>query len=175
MSTRPAAPSGATVTRLHARAPLAAVQGTLALDLAPLLDPPVPGARPGLPGSDLVDVAPRQREALREWTNGYLQAVVEIVAGDRPASQLQHWTRRDVHQDLTRRAELVARAGGHVAGQGRRPGLARSQVVAVRLSFLSARTVEVAAHVRHGARSRAVAARFETFRGRWVCTALEFC
>ncbi|WP_110182691.1 Rv3235 family protein [Nocardioides solisilvae] len=174
MSSRPSA-TGATLTRLPARTPIATVQGTLALELVPLLDPPVPGARPGLPGADLVEVDPAARRGIHRWVSGYVQAAVEVVAGDRPAAQLHRWTRRDVHQDLARRADLVARAGGHVPGQGRRRGLAQSQVAAVRLSFLDAGVVEASARVRHGERSRAVAARFETFRGRWVCTALEFC
>lgn len=170
-STRP----DASVTRIHARVPVATVQGTLALDLVRLLDPPVPAAEPGRPGCDLVPVDDEQRERLERWVGRYVQAAVEIVAGDRPAAQLARWTQRDVHADLTRRAELVARAGGHQPGRGRRPGVGRPQVVSVRLSFLTPGVVEASAHVRHGERSRAVAGRFETFRDRWVCAALEFC
>jgi hypothetical protein len=34
-------------------------------------------------------------------------------------------------------------------------------------------SAEVSVHVRHGERSRAIAARLEHRGGRWVCTALE--
>ncbi|WP_114422232.1 Rv3235 family protein [Nocardioides houyundeii] len=165
----------ATVHPLRLAVPVATVQGTLALDLMPLLDPPVTNAEPGRPGCDVVPVDVRLRERLEHWVGRYVQASVEIVAGDRPAAQLARWTRRDVQQDLARRAELVARAGGHRPGQGRRRELTRSQVVAVRITFPAHGVVEASAHVRHGERSRAVAARFETFRDRWICTALEFC
>ena len=62
---------------------------------------------------------------------------------------------------------------------GRRPGQGgiqgvRPQVVAVHTCFVSADVAEVSAHVRYGRRSRAVAARFERRRDRWVCCALEF-
>jgi hypothetical protein len=39
---------------------------------------------------------------------------------------------------------------------------------------VSSDVAEVGAHVRYYHRSRAVAARFERHRDRWVCTALEF-
>lgn len=153
----------------------AAVQGSLALDLTPLLDPPRPQGRPGRPGCDLVDVPTALRHDLEQWVERYVQAAVEIVAGDRPATQLVRWNHADVHQDLVRRAVLVARAGRREPGRGRPPGVTRPRVHGVRLSFLSATTVEAAVHLRHGERSRALAARFEVHRGRWICTALEFC
>jgi Family of unknown function (DUF6459) len=165
----------ATVHPLRRPVPVATVQGTLALDLMPLLDPPVTNAEPGRPGCDVVPVDIKERARLEQWVGRYVQAGVEIVAGDRPAAQLARWTRRDVQQDLARRAALVARAGGHHPGRGRRRELTRSQVVAVRITFPADGVVEASAHVRHGDRSRAVAARFETFRDRWICTALEFC
>ena len=149
------------------------VQGTLALDLG-RLDPPQPRGRRGAAGCDLVAVDPRLRADVERWVERYIQAVLEIVAGDRPAAQVSRWTKPSVHQDLSRRALLVARAGGHEPGR-RRAGLSRPQVHGVRLSFLTSGTVEAAVHVRHGDRSRAVAARFEVQRQRWMCTALELC
>lgn len=151
------------------------VQGSLALDLTPCLDPPRPEARPGRAGCDLVQVPDALRHDLERWVERYAQAAVEIVAGDRPASQLLRWNRADVHQDLVRRAVLVAHAGRREPGQGRPAGATRARVHGVRLSFLSPTTVEAAVHLKHGARSRAVAGRFEVHRGRWICTALEFC
>lgn len=155
--------------------PLASVQGTLALDLDPRLDPPAPGRAPGRPGGDVVPIALVTRRHIEQWAHRYAQAVVEIVAGDRPASQLVRWTSPRVHADLVRRAQLVARAGGHTPGQGRPPGpVVRPQVASVRSCFIDDTRVEVSIHVRHGRRSRAVAARFELVDGRWLCTALEF-
>jgi hypothetical protein len=78
-----------------------------------------------------------------------------------------------VYADLERRAQLVARAGGHLPGQGRvQPVTPR--VRSVHASFVSADVVEASVHASYGPRSRAVAARFELRRNRWICTALEF-
>jgi hypothetical protein len=44
----------------------------------------------------------------------------------------------------------------------------------VHASFLGPELVETCVRIRYGERSRAVAARFERRRGRWLCTALEF-
>lgn len=155
--------------------PLASVQGTLALDLSPRYEPPpAPGRQPGGPGGDVVPIEIGQRRRVEQWAHRYAQAVVEIVAGDRPVSQLVRWTSPSVHADLTRRAQLVARAGGHQPGGGRVGQVVRPQVQGVRSCFVTDTHVEVSVHVRHGERSRAVAARFELVGGRWLCTALEF-
>ena len=100
-------------------------------------------------------------------------AVVEIVGGDRPVSQLLRWTTPEVYQDLARRAHLVARAVGRRAGSGGIQSV-RPQLVAAHTSFVSERCAEVSLHVRYGDRSRAVAARFELIRDRWQISALEF-
>ncbi len=121
----------------------------------------------------MTPVDPRLRHTIEEWTHRFVQAAVEIVGGDRPASQLLRWTSSEVYADLHRRALLVARAGGH------QPGLARVQQVrprvrSVRTCFLDDEVVECGVRVDHGTRGRAVAARFERIDQRWVCTALEF-
>ena len=100
-------------------------------------------------------------------------AVVEIVGGDRPVSQLLRWTTPEVYQDLARRAHLVARAVGRRPGTGGIQSV-RPQLVAAHTSFVSERCAEVSLHVRYGDRSRAVAARFELIRDRWQVSALEF-
>lgn len=141
------------------------VQGTLALDLQPVLDPPDP--EPELP------VLGDERDRLERWVRRYAQAAVEIVGGDRPASQLLRWTTAAVHEDLTRRAALVGQAGRHVPGQ-RRVQPVRPHVESVHVFFVEPRVAEASARVRYDKRSRAVALRFERRRRDWVCTAMEF-
>jgi len=147
--------------------PVAEVQGTLALDLQP---------RQNLPDAPTAPVVPLRTASHNDvagWVGRFAQAAVEIVGGDRPASQLLRWTSEEVYDDLSRRAQIVARAGQH------RPGTARVQpvrpkVVGVHTSVVDAGVVEAALRVRYGARSRALAARFEWHDQRWICTALEF-
>jgi hypothetical protein len=150
------------VIPLRVPVPVALTQGTLALDLQPRLDPPAPAA------GDL-----RRRRAVDDWTHRFVQAAVEIIGGDRPASQLVRHASRDVYADLERRALLVARAGGHAPGVARIQPV-RPRVLSVHSCFVTGQTVEASAHVKYGDRSRAVAARFEHPADRWVCTALEF-
>lgn len=163
---------------LRVPVPVSPAQGTLALALLPRQSPPRSPARsrsrpPARPGAVVVPIDQRLRHAIEEWTHRFVQAAVEIVGGDRPVSQLVRWTTREVYADLHRRALLVARAGGH------QPGLARVQPVRPRVQsvhacFITDDVVECGVHVRHGERSRAVAARFERSDQRWICTALDF-
>jgi hypothetical protein len=145
------------------RVPIATVQGTLALDLQPHLEPPPPRGAPL--GGDQAEVG--------LWARRFAQAAVEIVGGDRPGSPRLRWTTGSVFQDLQRRALLVARAGGHAPGVARVQPV-RPQVRSVHTRFVTPAVAEASIHVRYGERSRAVAARFEQRRGRWLCTALDF-
>jgi hypothetical protein len=154
--------------------PVASVQGTLALDLGPRLDVPDPGpsGRPGV-GLDVVPVDLVHRRRFEQHAARIGAAVVEIVGGDRPVSQLLRWTTPEVYQDLARRAHLVAAAVGRRPGSGGVQSV-RPHLVAAHTSFVSERCAEVSLHVRYGERSRAVAARFELIRDRWQVSALEF-
>jgi hypothetical protein len=163
------------VVALRRPAPLASVQGTLALDLEPRQDPPyLPGAAGSRPVADVLPIDGLIRRAVEEWARRYAQAAVEIVGGDRPVTQLLRWSSREVYEDLQRRAQLVARAGRHQPGHGRFQPV-RPRVLGVHPCFIDRDVVEVSTHVRYGERSRALAARFErTADQRWRCTALEF-
>lgn len=192
------------VVRLPRRVPIAEVQGTLALDLQPRQAPPpglphttwmtrgdggpadasrsTTGTPPGATQhgeNNKADVVPidraerRERHELDGWVSRFAQAAVEIVGGDRPLTQLLRWTSAEVYAELERRALLVARAGRHQPGQGRVQPV-RPKVVSARSSFITPEVVEASIHIRYGARSRALAARFEARHNRWVCTALEW-
>ena len=156
------------------RVPVASVQGTLALDLSPRHAPPeLPPPAASRAVADVVEIDPTQRGRLEQWVHRFVQASVEIVGGDRPASQLLRWTTGTVYADLHRRALLVARAGGHQPGVGRVQPV-RPHVVSVHASFVSPTVAEANARVRYGMRSRALALRFEKRAERWLCTAMEF-
>jgi len=143
-----------------------AVQGTLALDLR--------GGQPGLPETPELDASRQSRiptvdEAeVRAWAARFAQAVVETLGGQRPVSQLVRWTAPDVHRDLQRRALLVRQAAS-----GTRSRI-RPQVRSVHVCRPAPRSAEVSVHVRHGARSRALAMRLERRDDRWTCTVLQF-
>ncbi len=131
------------------------------------------GSSPGRRSGDVVTIDQQARGRLEQWAHRYAQAAVEIVGGDRPVSQLLRWTTPRVYEDLQRRAQLVARAVGQRAGQGRVQAI-RPQVVGVRTCFVAGDAAEVSAHVRYGRRSRALALRFEVISDRWQCVALDF-
>ena len=105
---------------------------------------------------------------LKAWTACFAQGVIESIGGDRPVSQLLRWTSRRVYQDLERRVQLVQLA--RPAGRTR---VIRPQVRSVHVCQPEPGVAEVSVHVRHGGRSRALAARIELRKERWVCTALE--
>ncbi len=169
-------PSGE-VTRLvprgqepAAEAP-AAVQGTLALDVLRRPERPVvrhlaavdtPSA-PSPAGEDQPD------EEVRAWAARFAQAVVEVAGGDRPLPQLLRWTSPRVYAELGRRVRVMAQS--RPVEQRRRT--LRPQVRSVHLCRPVPTVAEVSVHVRHGRRSRAIAARLELRSERWTCTALR--
>jgi hypothetical protein len=161
----------------EARSP--AVQGTLALAFVlPNGILSVPEAppdlrlvpRPGAAEEDL-DAAefgpqPTPRSDLPEprgWAGRFAQALVEVLEGDRPVGQLVRWTSAEVYDDVV--ARFRRRQG--------RAGSARAVVRSVHLAEPADGVAEVAAVVRRGARTTAVALRLEGLDGRWQCTALE--
>lgn len=157
------------------------VQGTLALELGPRLCPPDPdpdlaAPDPGAGSHTSLDLVPVDAERRRHFERHAARigaAVVEIVGGDRPVSQLLRWTSSEVYQDLARRAHLVSAAAGKRPGAGDIQSV-RPQLAGLRTSFVTGSCAEVSLRFRYGSRSRAVAARFELVRDRWQVTALEF-
>jgi hypothetical protein len=141
--------------------PMASVQGTLALDY---------GSAVRSTRSPDLRVLPGDRAELEAFAHRFANAVVEVVGGDRGPSQLLRWTTEKVYTDLQRRAALMART----TPGDRRVRRLRSQVRSVHVFCPSARAAEISVHVRHGERSRAIAARIELLETRWCCTVLEF-
>jgi len=166
-----------------------AVQGTLALafvlpsGLPAAPEPPaglrlLPAALPDQAevgearAADLdVDFGPQPtgRSALpdpRPWAARFVQAVVEVLAGDRPLAQLVRWTSEEVYDGVAAHVVTLVRAAN-----GRR--LPRGAVRTLRVTEPGDGVAEVSATVRHGPRTTAVALRLEGLDGRWQCTALE--
>lgn len=120
-----------------------------------------PGGAPGREALRLPEV--------RAWSARLAQAISEVLAGDRPISQLVRFADDAVFMELNRRVRLL----GLNSTAGTRGAKEKSVVRSVRVFMPEPFIAEVAAHVRHGSRSRAVAFRLEVRRNRWVCTALE--
>ena len=153
-----------------------AVQGTLALAFVlPSGVPAAPVAPPELrlvprpsaqDDADEVDFGPQPTGTaalppLRRWSGQFTQAVVEVLAGDRPLSQLVRWTTSVVFDDLA----------GRIDASPSEP--ARGVVRSLHVSEPADGVAEIAASVRRGPRSTALALRLEGLDGRWQCTALE--
>ena len=101
------------------------------------------------------------------------QAVVEVLAGDRPLIQLL--TRFDDHTY----GQLAARTpdpATHPTLRSTRAGIhpwQRPKVRTVHVSRPADGVAEVTARVQTNGRSRAVALRLEEWQGRWRCSALD--
>lgn len=129
----------------------------------------------------------------KPWCARFVQALIEVLAGERPAVQLMRWTTDGIFAELNHRARLIAQARGPVALSQSRPHSSRTRTQAAggrtanragsaagRLAVRSVHVsepadgvAEAAVHVQHGNRSRAIAVRIEGLDGRWRCTALE--
>lgn len=146
---------------LSPTAPLAQPQGVLALSI------PVTADFPGRPNLRLVTGDEPELDA---FATRFAQAVVEVIGGDRGVYQMMRWTTVEVYDDLQRRSSTLHRT----TAPDRRLRRLRAQVRSVHLSRPQEDVAEISIHVRHGERSRAIAARIECIEGRWRCTVLEF-
>lgn len=147
-----------------ARVPLAPVQGTLALDFGG----PEPATRPPVPGGAGLRAVPGLRAELDAFASRFSAVLVEVLGGDRGPQQLLRWTSVEVYDDLVRRSRALA----GTTGSDERLRRLRAQVRSVHLFCPSPEAAELSIHVRHGQRSRAIAARLEHHQ-RWTCVALE--
>lgn len=173
----PAAPhQWATVTALGPRRAAArprneehrpSVDGSLAL--APGAAQGRAGGLPDVPELRLVADGERGRDDVQVWAARFAQAVVEVLGGDRPIAQLLRWTSHRVYLEIERRLSILNRT----TDAGRRMRTVRPQVRSVHVFHPTPTSAEVSVHVRHGQRSRAIAARLEQRNGRWQCTALQ--
>ncbi len=155
-------------------------QGALALDVSRRwISPPAhlrlvvdkPVSRRTVDDETLFGRQPTPTSALpdaRVWARQLGRAVAEVLAGDRPVSQLMRWTDEAVFGDLNRRAAVLAQAG-----TGNRGARNRVSVASVHVCEPRDGIAEVSVHLRQGQRSRAYAVRLEGLDGRWRCTALQ--
>ncbi|MDQ6642261.1 MAG: Rv3235 family protein [Actinomycetota bacterium] len=150
-----------TSTTEREEVPFAITQGTLALDL---------DRHPGLPQTPELRVVAGGGGRIDAWAARFAQAVIEVIGGDRNPHQLLRCTAPRVYADLLRRCAAL----NQVASPDQRRRRLRAQVRSVHVFQPTPVSAEVSVHVRHGERSRALAARVEKLEGRWVCTAIEF-
>jgi hypothetical protein len=141
--------------------PVAQPQAVLDLDLDGDRGPAV---RPGL---RVVTGPDRELDA---FSARFAQAVVEVIGGDRGVHQLMRWTTEDVYADLMHRSHALQRT----TPADQRLRRVRATVRSVHLSRPHEDAAELSIHVRHGQRSRAIAARIERIEGRWRCSVLDF-
>ena len=133
---------------------------------------PFPDATPVVP-------APIERDALvattvlRQKAGHFMQALVEVLGGERPPRQLAAWMSPDVYAQLTNRLTIRARAGRRPTTQH------RVRIVSVHVSMVDEENAEIAARFVQRGRSRAIAVRLELRRNhrqvtQWLCTAVAW-
>jgi hypothetical protein len=159
-----------TATNLLAPTPATPFTGPLGPPVEPApgqIPLPFPGMKPVLP-------APVERgdaQVIRERSARFMQALVEVLSGERPIRQMAAWMAPDVYAQLTARLTLHARVPLRArSGRGAR-------VVSVHVFMVHDEAAEIAGRMLHRGRSRAIAVRLElqtTHRGEkaWKCTAL---
>jgi len=108
--------------------------------------------------------------ALLHHAQRLVQAVVEVVEGNRSPTQLLRSTSPRVYDHIARRIRLRSRR--QPASNAIRS--TRARVVSVRVTQPREGVAEVAARIQHGGRSHALAARLELREQSWICTALEW-
>jgi Family of unknown function (DUF6459) len=132
------------------------IQDALAVDFSIVTDEQLFGAQ-ATRRSDLPDPRP--------WAGHVAQALVEVMAGARPAPQLLRWTTPEVYAVVARRAAVSARRG--------LPATRRATVRSVRVCEPADGVAEASAVVIDGGRVRALAIRLVGLDGRWRVEALQ--
>lgn len=118
--------------------------------------------QPALPWAvvpEVISTANPVDPAVRQVAAAITLAIVEVLSGQRPLAQLE----RVAHPDLVGMVGHLCRARGGTALRLR----------SIRLQAPEPGVIEVAAHLRLEAASRAAALRLQRREDRWLCTHLE--
>lgn len=137
------------------------VQDSLAVDFAAADDEQLFGPQPTR-ARDLPD--PQQ------WAAHIAQAVVEVMHGVRPPSQVIRWTTPEVYAVVARRGSRAARRAAGTRGRGPRQ---RTKVTRVLVCEPAPDVAETSVVLVDGGRVRAMALRLIGRDGRWVVEALQ--
>lgn len=132
---------------------------------------PFPGVRPVLPAPIERATTDEVGQPLRQRAAHFMQALVEVLSGERASRQMAAWMAADVYDQLQTRLDVRARVPRR-AGVG-----SAARIASVHVAMVSDETAEIAGRMVHRGRSRAVAVRLElqtSHRGQrvWRCTAL---
>ncbi|NHC13026.1 Rv3235 family protein [Motilibacter deserti] len=100
----------------------------------------------------------------RAWAARLVQAVVEVLSGERPPAQLLRWTSEEVYARVRTTAAPPRRA---------MTTRARAHVRSVHVCEPDDGVAEVAAVIVRNGRAQALALRMEGLDGRWQCTTLD--
>ena len=98
------------------------------------------------------------------WTVHFLRALLEVLVGRRPTTQLQEWTTPVVMATVLRAA---------VGDRWPRRSSTRPVLRSIRITEPADGVAEICAVVQYGERYSAVAGRLEGLDRRWRCTALH--
>lgn len=112
--------------------------------------------------------AARPRHGLpdaQQWSAKLALAIIQTLAGQRPAAQLNRWVVEEVLVAIS----IYQRRGLSQHGRIAVPATLRS----IRIQHPDPEVAEVSAHMAIGQRSVAMAFRLEALGDRWLCTALE--
>ena len=126
----------------------------------------------GLPAVPVVPdlVVRHPQSSVVPWAARLTQAVLEVVAGERPVVQLISWVHPDIYRRLERRHRL-----GSQGRDGRRLAARTSDTVrSVHVCHPAEDVAEVSVVTAGAGRCKAIALRLERRKGRWVCTELDW-
>ena len=144
--------------RRAGRRPPAGVQGVLTLVVG------------GVPTDDDADFGPLPTATVdlpdaTRWARQMAQVIVEVLSGQRPATQLLRWTVPEVYDEVRSRTTPPSASGT--------APLRRPRVGTVRVCQPADGVAEAAAVVHGLQRARAVAMRLEGQDGRWRVTVFQ--
>lgn len=102
------------------------------------------------------------------WTGRLVQAIIEVLSGERPAQQLNRWLTPHVHAQVLAHSVATNQVGAQV-----RRTRTRRRVGSIRICSPADGVIEACVVLIGTRRARAMALRLEGLDGRWRCTALE--
>lgn len=143
---------------------------------APPRTPPAPTlprlTSPG-PGQSRPLAHPRSRRGhtqMEARSRRIVHALVEIIDGARPATQMLRMATEPVYDDLVARLESL----GGASTRGAPVAPLSTRVASVHVEQPAASCAEISARIVQGSRSRALALRLDLIDGRWMCSAMNW-